>query len=208
MHAVHDHLRALTLADIGPCVAGKTLFELRPNLPKLRTITTLNLAETDTASVAVFIVPPKLHLPFHDHPGMCVACKVLNGTLTVTGFDWKDPKTVKHGGPGEAIASFVGVNVESNSENSDLYMISENSGGVVHEMRNDLEHEPLVFCDVITPPYSFEDDQRPCTYYKCREVPEGARASDVLRQGQEVLLSPIPQPHIPMHAIGLAEDLE
>jgi len=105
-----------------------------------------------------FLLPPGSVLPLHDHPTQVVVQKVLCGTATITSYDWDrdDPRSsravvvdskVKYG-PDTPASSFGPVN-----------------GGVLHEIRNDCQSEPLIFIDIISPPYHKPPQFISCTYY-------------------------------------------
>lgn len=145
---------------------------------KIRAIT---FVETRQVSITGFILPQGARLPLHDHPHMTVVCKVMHGSMHVKSFDWVDESL--------RIAKVV-MDQTVSSDRSPL-IILPNGGGVLHEFT--AVKEPVLFFDVITPPYYHPPENIPCTYLTVEGGIERAQLGEVVE------LRPMtPQPEVPM----------
>ena len=136
------------------CASPKSVQEA---LGSMKGLGCVNYLHTATVDVSVFIIPSNFRLPLHDHPSLTIAQKFLFGRARVVSFDW-----LSHG---RATVVFSGEKCPSDS----VDIILPKGGGVLHEIWND-NPEPVMFIDVITPPYHEAPHFSDCTYFTARSV--------------------------------------
>ncbi|GMF10634.1 unnamed protein product [Phytophthora lilii] len=107
---------------------------------------------------SIFILPPGVAIPLHDHPGMSVISRVLYGSLRMKSYD-----LVQDG------ASAPGYKVKARLCADEVVTAPHTTEllpdcGNLHELvaGDDIG---CAFFDIITPPYDSNDD-RDCTYYR------------------------------------------
>eukprot|EP00163_Fabomonas_tropica_P007976 TRINITY_DN175_c0_g1_i2.p1 TRINITY_DN175_c0_g1~~TRINITY_DN175_c0_g1_i2.p1 ORF type:complete len:263 (+),score=27.96 TRINITY_DN175_c0_g1_i2:275-1063(+) len=181
-------MEALTAADFGipvpESIADGTeeiLSEFPDNPPsKLEYLHVFHCSEF---SVGIFFVPKGHEIPFHDHPSMTVASRLLYGTLHNLSLDWvEEPKTI-YDDDGSSRASGYAKIVENclAPEVSSL----EPEHGNIHRLR---ALTSCAFLDILSPPYDARYN-RECKYYKV--VDDGRVVGDI---GDVVMLQQIPEP--------------
>eukprot|EP00811_Abedinium_folium_P006714 NODE_16190_length_1007_cov_7.987500.p1 GENE.NODE_16190_length_1007_cov_7.987500~~NODE_16190_length_1007_cov_7.987500.p1 ORF type:complete len:257 (+),score=54.66 NODE_16190_length_1007_cov_7.987500:79-849(+) len=125
-------------------------------------------------SLAAFFLPAGHVLPLHDHPGMTVLFKVVDGHAHVRGFDWVLPQPVE--GPCIARPGLAWLVDDAARGSTDPpHMMLPAGGGVLHSITA-VGGESCAFVDFITPIYT--NDDRACTYFT--ERGPLATAQDVL----------------------------
>jgi hypothetical protein len=125
-------------------------------LGSLKQLGCANLFRSSAVDVSIFVIPPMCRLPLHDHPSLTVAQKFLNGCARVVSFDWTEQNSAKVVFAGEKRAG------------DPVSIILPSSGGVLHEIWNE-KTAPVIFIDVITPPYHEPPSFSECTYF-CRSA--------------------------------------
>ncbi|RLN52073.1 hypothetical protein BBJ29_010141 [Phytophthora kernoviae] len=120
--------------------------------------------EDETFSIGIFILPPGVSIPLHDHPGMSVISRVLYGSLHVKAYDLVPNEGARRGNKSHMARLRVDevvtapLTVELLPERNNLH---ELTGG---------DDIGCAFFDIITPPYD-ADDGRDCTYYRVVNAP-------------------------------------
>lgn len=135
----------------------------RERILRLKNITYMHIyEEPDLFTMGVFILPPKVEIPLHDHPGMTVLSSVLCGDLHVFSCDWVASssddvwKAQKHGG-------MARVRNESVIRGPSLCTLDPDRQNI-HAFRGGAETGCAIL-DILTPPYD-DDVGRSCTYYR------------------------------------------
>ncbi|KAE8998390.1 hypothetical protein PR003_g12740 [Phytophthora rubi] len=111
--------------------------------------------EDETFSIGIFILPPGVSIPLHDHPGMSVISRVLYGSLHIKSFD---------------LVADVGGNKHTARLQADEVLTAPHTTellpdcGNLHQLMGG-EDVGCAFLDIITPPYD-SNDGRDCTYYR------------------------------------------
>lgn len=134
----------------------------------------MDVFENSELSVTVFMLKAKKRMPLHDHPGMLGLMKVLSGSMLITSYNAVNTATSPY------VAQLC--NQVLVSPVSDLCVLGPNDGNI-HEL--EAQDEPVVFLDILTPPYDPEKGIN-CTYY----TRETCQSEDK----QPVLLKPCKQP--------------
>ena len=81
-------LEKLTLEDMRIDFSEKNQeFFYDPNAPHLKY---MKIFEEDLLGMGIFFLHPKTTFTIHDHPGMMVATKVLDGSLTIKSYNFVD----------------------------------------------------------------------------------------------------------------------
>jgi len=151
----------------------------------------LEVYEGEDFGIGVFVMPPHSRIPLHDHPGMCVVSRLLEGSLQTTCYDWisdENEERRQHGQRGRRAKRTV----------SSSWHTAPCSFYLLPQIRN--SHEFLAgplgakILDVLLPPYN-PDQERDCTYYEVIEESFEDRPcrSDAKTPGL-VWLEPIPPP--------------
>jgi hypothetical protein len=204
--ALRDRLAALTLADfssvrrLSPCgtqLLGRPT-DLAAAAAACRRVTSIGIFTAPHASMTCFIVPPGLSLPLHDHPGMTVLCRVLAGSMRESAFA---EAAAGGGGPYRSLGNSELSAGETTTEVSSLHQFTAGAGS------------PVIFCDVISPPYFAPPDNIGCTYYRVRPPPSyvgpprpydaQAVADACAAAGAEVQLDVMVDYHVEMDALAM-----
>ncbi|MDP9360518.1 MAG: hypothetical protein M3P29_03610 [Acidobacteriota bacterium] len=125
----------------------------------------------------VFMTDPSFHasvfalaageiIPLHDHPSLDVISKVLRGRIRVRTYEWLDAEKLVAGERGEVVIG----------ENDDAFVLRK-SPGTLHTVT---ALEPTAFLDLFAPYY--DEEKRPCRYYKVAGLPGCQVANGVTRQ--------------------------
>jgi hypothetical protein len=106
---------------------------------------------TDPAfHASVFALAAGETIPLHDHPALDVISKVLCGRMRVRTYEWIDASSLLARDCGETEISA-----------DDGALVQRRKPGTLHTIT---AIEPTAFLDLFAPYY--DDDERPCTYYK------------------------------------------
>lgn len=200
-----DELPALQLHDtLAPPGTPPMAGTFRELLQAIRRPTTLALLSTDKVDVTLWALPPRCCLPLHDHPSMTVTNRLFHGKLHELSFDWADGQPAVNA-PSQPRRARVVSNhwrtatdpgllpPRSLSEDekapsagssplsrhgggelpSGLAVIEPDGGGVLHAFTSG--DSPVVFLDVISPPYFASPDKLDCTYF------------DIVLEGEETI---------------------
>ena len=139
-YAAHNQPPAVLLdRALGRCHSS-------PPAPASSPIACWDVLYKPAAHVAVFALPSGSCIPLHDHPGMSVFSKLLQGSLQVHSAD--------SGGSCQL--------QQSSHSSGDMWHLTPNSGNLHAFVNLGHDSEPCVVLEVLTPPYSA---QGPCTYY-------------------------------------------
>lgn len=99
-------------------------------------------------------------MPLHDHPNMCGMLKVISGKLEVRSYS-RIP-------PNNEVVHVQAENVKILTETSEASVLLPDVGNY-HELTA-LDGNPAAFYDILSPPYSEQDDAsedaRHCTFYR------------------------------------------
>lgn len=93
-------------------------------------------------------------MPLHDHPNMCGMLKVISGRLKVQSYSRLSPND-------EVLVQ--AENVKILTESSEASVLLPDVGNY-HELTA-LDGRHAAFYDILSPPYS-EEDERHCTFYR------------------------------------------
>lgn len=105
--------------------------------------------------MTVFQIPPGKMIPLHDHPGMCVITKLLQGELESLSYTRK----------GNTKATFEEQKYLTKGDVNIVYPFYGN----IHEFHvPSTSKENCILFDIIAPPYSVE---KPCTYFSYQQKP-------------------------------------
>ncbi|XP_024312563.1 plant cysteine oxidase 1 [Brachypodium distachyon] len=124
-------------------------------------ITTKNLYECDTFTVAAFLLSPGKVMPLHDHPRMTVFSKILMGSAHVTSYDWVQPSLCLD--RRWLLAQKV-LDKEFTPE-SGAWALYPDTGGNVHRLAAGADG-PCAFIDVLSPPYGSPLQQIGGSFYE------------------------------------------
>lgn len=116
----------------------------------------MEICNTPKFSLAVFIVPEGCKLPIHDHPQMCVLCKLVTGSLFYRSF------TLESNSTGEYLCNEV-----IKTQDDPTWVLTPENGNF-HEL---IAQENCVLFDALLPPY--QEPERCCSYYDAQPVEEG-----------------------------------
>ena len=106
-------------------------------------------------SMTVFVFPPNARIPLHDHPGMRVHTRVLQGTLRADTFD-----VLEHDGPGRRLLCRRAPPLELTA--GDVASLDERRANL-HALTAGPEGAAML--DVFSPDYD-PANGRNCTYYE------------------------------------------
>ncbi|CAO2169448.1 unnamed protein product [Urochloa humidicola] len=128
-------------------------------------ITYVHIHQCDDFSIGVFCFPAGATLPLHDHPEMVVLSKLLYGSVRVRSYDWvaaPPSSAARKCGLARAVAAD-----EVRRAPCEASVLFPRSGGNLHAFT---AVTPCAILDVLTPPYSEEQD-RPSTYFTDVPIP-------------------------------------
>ncbi|CAH0490683.1 unnamed protein product [Peronospora farinosa] len=114
--------------------------------------------EDKMVSIGIFILPPGVSIPLHDHPRMSVITRVLYGSMHVKTYD-----LIKHDGlPNDKkhMARLCMDKVATAPHTMELLP----DYGNLHQLVGG-DDIGCAFLDIITPPYD-SNKERDCTYYR------------------------------------------
>jgi cysteamine dioxygenase len=193
--ALHDAVRAATAADGGLSVAGSPACEAV--LAAMAAVDAADLgvgpgawcaaearsgrrcdvwhvpvAESPEYSICVFLLGPGARIPAHDHPGMTVLSKILQGSLDVASFD-----ILADNGDGTFAAAARRRTVDA-PRFSELYAARDN----VHEFVAGPEGACVL--DVLSPPYDAAGG-RDCHYVRVVRADGAAAVLEIYADGAE-----------------------
>jgi hypothetical protein len=141
-------------------------FPLRVDESELQRLLNLPIADhgfredvftTDPAfHASVFALKQNETIPLHDHPSLDVITKVLRGRVRVRTYEWLDEANLIARERGEAV---IGENDEA--------LVLRKWPGTLHTVT---ALEAAAFLDLFAPYY--DDDLRPCRYYKIAGLPD------------------------------------
>lgn len=140
---------------------------------KLSNITYMHIHEEPAFSMGVFILPPNATIPLHDHPGMEVISKVLNGSLHIFSCDWEDstPSSLRtkgeRGGWARVCADETVRGPAMRSLGPTCNNLHSFTGGDV---------SGCAILDILTPPYDFENG-RSCNYFRVQDLESASHHS-------------------------------
>ncbi|KAL3669860.1 hypothetical protein V7S43_005237 [Phytophthora oleae] len=119
-----------------------------------------HIYEDETFSIGIFILPPGVSIPLHDHPGMSVVSRLLYGSLHVKSYD-----LVKDGSGKKYTARLLADEVVTAPHTTELLP----DCGNLHELIGG-DDIGCAFFDIITPPYD-ANEGRDCTYFRAVDSP-------------------------------------
>lgn len=115
----------------------------------------MKLHETSDYEITVFSIPPDKTIPLHDHPGMVVLTKVLNGSLNVECYTKLTLGSCKLEEISKLDQGAISV----------LYPVVGN----LHQFYVcPSERESCVVLDIISPKY--DDRARPCSFFSLEDT--------------------------------------
>ena len=154
-----EHRMKCETYDLAPHIIDcKNPRHVQERFGSMRQVGCANFFHSASVDVSVFIIPPNCRLPLHDHPSLTVAQKFLFGQSRVIAFDW-----INNGGKASVVFS------GEKCADGGVDLILPAKGGVLHEIWNERQ-VPVVFIDVIMPPYHQPPFFSECTYYSAGEV--------------------------------------
>lgn len=128
------------------------------------------------AHLSLFLLPAGAVIPCHDHPGMRVWSRVLNGRVRVRSWDWIDPPA-----PGEPAPAWTRARPadERALGADDPPLALDPVRGNLHELRAE---QPSALLDLFAPPYDL-DGARRCHYWAAQAPgPDGVARLRLLRE--------------------------
>ncbi|KAI9895259.1 hypothetical protein PsorP6_016620 [Peronosclerospora sorghi] len=117
-----------------------------------------HIYEDQTFSIGIFILPPGVAIPLHDHPRMSVISRVLYGSVYVKAYD-----LIKHHGSLRRKNSMARLRNEKHVIAPHTMVLLPDCGNL-HELIGG-DDIGCAFLDIITPPYS-HNDGRECAYFR------------------------------------------
>lgn len=138
------YMNSLTLNELG---IGKDL-----PLEIFKEPVCMEICNTPRFTLAVFILPQGCKLPIHDHPHMCVLCKLVTGRLNYRSFT---PETNSR--------DYICHELIKTQDDPAWFLTPEN--GNFHELT---AQENCVLFDALLPPY--HEPERCCSYYDANHV--------------------------------------
>eukprot|EP00796_Vickermania_ingenoplastis_P010848 gene10848-7514_t len=140
-------------------------------------ITAAVLFENTEISLSLFVLPPNSVLPFHDHPSMEVHQRILFGAPRITEMElcplpgFSDLR-------GRVIFDGIVLPTSQLIEQPSKFVPKRN---LIHEIVNVEAQDPVIFIDLISPPYYQPPKYLSCTYYTCSKgkIQQGQTTSSV-----------------------------
>eukprot|EP00741_Cyanophora_paradoxa_P015299 tig00000194_g14768.t1 len=120
-------------------------------------ISYVQLYEDSYISVGLFLMPRGSSIPLHDHPGMSVVSKVVEGRIHVRSYDFLDGSVADRPYRGHLQASLRADEVLGRADPAHILLPKWKN---LHEIQA-LEDSAVL--DILAPPYS---DARDCTYFR------------------------------------------
>ena len=120
----------------------------------------MEICHVSQFTLAVFILPAGSRLPIHDHPQMCVLCKLVTGSLTYRSFTAESSLE-----DSKEETLYECTEVIKSAKDSSWYLTP--TRGNFHEL---IAHENCVLFDVLLPPY--QEPDRPCSYFQAHPTAE------------------------------------
>eukprot|EP00644_Phytophthora_capsici_P016143 jgi/Phyca11/507560/fgenesh2_kg.PHYCAscaffold_28_\ len=114
--------------------------------------------EDETFSMGIFILPPGVSIPLHDHPGMSVVSRLLYGSLHIKSYDLVKDSAGLNGK--KRTAHLLEDEVIMAPHTTELLP----DCGNLHELVGG-DDIGCAFFDIITPPYDASTG-RDCTYFR------------------------------------------
>jgi hypothetical protein len=108
---------------------------------------------------SVFALAEGETIPLHDHPALDVLSKILCGRMRVQTYEWIDQASLTARDCGEVVL-----------DAGDHALVLRKSPGTLHTVT---ALAPTAFLDLFAPYY--DDETRPCTYYKVAGVNDGVQ---------------------------------
>ncbi|XP_074532662.1 2-aminoethanethiol (cysteamine) dioxygenase b [Halichoeres trimaculatus] len=157
-------------------------------------VTYMQICETDSFSMGVFLLKSGASIPLHDHPGMHGILKVMYGKVRISCFDRLERPAGSSQEEPPLPPTQMGALRRSVLRCTGEY--TEESGPCVLSPDRDNLHQidavdgPTAFMDILAPPYD-PDEGRDCHYYK---VLADSEVNDTEQKEREVWLMEISQP--------------
>ncbi len=136
-------MNSVSLSDVGLKLGG--LKDYGPTY-------CMNIVQEETHDITVFVIPKGNSIPLHDHPGMLVASKLLQGELEVESYS-------------EAHNGLYKSTKEIRTHEEGAWYLTPTEGNF-HQFK---ALKTCVVLDLLMPPYA-ESKGRTCTYYKKRRA--------------------------------------
>lgn len=121
-------------------------------------VTYKHIYEDKTFSIGIFILPPGVAIPLHDHPGMSVISRMLYGSLYFKSYDLVKNNAIYSGSKQPARLCVEKIITAPYT----MEVLPES--GNLHELIGG-DDIGCAFLDIITPPYDVEEG-RNCTYFR------------------------------------------
>ncbi|TPX35068.1 hypothetical protein SmJEL517_g02484 [Synchytrium microbalum] len=126
-------------------------------------------------TLCIFALEKGESMPVHDHPSMCVFSRVVEGVLHVKTYEWVDGESRDHHSPKRRLAK-IGINEDIPSDcDKSLLVIKPGVGSNLHSFT--AASDRVVVLDLLGPPYTEPDGDRPCTHYREASFAEGSALS-------------------------------
>ncbi|TPX39074.1 hypothetical protein SeMB42_g06480 [Synchytrium endobioticum] len=120
--------------------------------------------ENDEFTLCIFTLQMGQTMPVHDHPSMAVFSRVIDGVLKVKAYEWMDSDNPSADRPKRRRARIrLDEDISSTSLNS-LLVIKPGTGINLHSFT--AVSDKVVILDLLGPPYTESDGDRPCTHYR------------------------------------------
>lgn len=118
--------------------------------------------ENEAFSIGIFILPPSVSIPLHDHPGMSVISRILYGSVYIKSYDLVKGAVVSGT---TRLARLCVDQVVTAPHTMELLPTCGN----IHELVGGGDFG-CAFLDIITPPYD-ANGGRDCTYFRVLDSP-------------------------------------
>lgn len=132
----------------------------------------LSIFESPLLHISAFVIPAGVSLPLHDHPGMVVLTKLIQGQIKIRSFTAvstdPQPQVIESKRGRFAVSiddDFMLDNGVVRTKNCSAWLLSANAGNY-HEIYAETD---CVMLDAFLPPYHLESGRK-CTYYSVSTV--------------------------------------